>query len=171
MEPNHKNNLGRLSLAQSGATRLSSIYSLVTTAFLWGLALLVLLTLGDALSELAYILIVIGALSSLQILWRGIDSIACYERGVIVRKFSKSRQILYSDIAGVEFLAVPRYRYGIYVGTTSHFEIIPRVENPVKVQIWGSKKDGQRIANIVQLILTANPDAQLLKIRGVDGFN
>jgi len=89
---------------------------------------------------------------------------------VIVRKFLKSRIILHSDIAGVEFLPVAKYRYGIYEGTTTHFEIIPRVEKPVKVQIWGSKQDGQRITNIVQLILTANPDAQLLKIRGVD-FN
>jgi hypothetical protein len=90
---------------------------------------------------------------------------------VIVRKFLQSRTILHGDIAGVEFLAVAKYRSGIYEGTTSHFEIIPRVENPVKLQIWGSKQDGQRIGNIVQLILTANPDAQLLKIRGVDNFN
>jgi len=47
---------------------------------------------------------------------------------------------MYSDIAGVEFLAVPKYRSGIYEGTTAHFEIIPRVENSVKVEIWGSKK-------------------------------
>jgi len=40
----------------------------------------------------------------------------------------------------------------------------------VKIRIWGSREDSQRIGSIVQLILTANPDAQLLKIRGVDDF-
>jgi hypothetical protein len=169
--PNAKIALGRLLISQSGATRFSSIYSVVVTALCWGLALLILLTrLRDELSYLPHILIAIGALSLLKILWRGIDLIACYEHGMIVRKFLKSRTIMHSDIAGVEFLAVAKYRSGIYEGTTSHFEIIPRVENPVKVQIWGSKRDGQRIARIVQQILTANPDAQLLKIRGVDNF-
>jgi hypothetical protein len=77
---------------------------------------------------------------------------------------------MHNDIAGVEFLAAAKYRYGIYAGTTSHFEIFPQVENPVKVQIWGSQRDAERITSIVQLILTANPNAQLLKIRGVDDF-
>lgn len=166
-----KTALGRLLISQSGATRFSSIYSVAVTALCWGLALLTLLMhLRDELSYLPHILLAIGTLSLLKILWRGIDLIACYEHGMIVRKFLQSRTIMYSDISGVEFLAVPKYRSGIYEGTTSHFEIIPRVENPVKFQIWGSKRDGQRIASIVQQILTANPDAQLLKIRGVDNF-
>ena len=163
--------LGRLLISQSGATRFSSIYSVVVTALWWGLALLILLTsLRNELSYIPYILIAIGAFSLLKILWRGIDLIACYEHGMIVRKLLRSRTIMYSDIAGVEFLAVAKYLSGIYAGTTSHFEIIPRVENPMKFQIWGSKRDGQRITAIVQQILTANPDAQLLKIRGVDDF-
>lgn len=169
--PTAKPALGRLLISQSGATRFSSIYSIVITALWWGLAFLILLTrLRDELSYVPLILIAIGALSLLKILWRGIDLIACYEHGMIVRKFLKSRTIMYSEIAGVEFLAVAKYHSGIYEGTTSHFEIIPQVEKPVKVQIWGSKRDGQRIASIVQHILTANPNAQLLKIRGVDNF-
>jgi len=161
--------LGRLLIIQSGATRFNSIYSIALTTVCWAFAFLFLLTSpGDELSFVAYILIATGALPLLNILRHRMEWIACYERGVIVKKFLKSRTIMYSDIAGVEFLAVPKYRSGIYEGTTAHFEIIPRVENSVKVEIWGSKKDGERIANIVQLILAANPDAQLLKIRGYD---
>lgn len=109
MEPNPRNVLGRLLLAQSGATRLSSICSVVVTALCWGPAFLILFTrLRDELSYLPHILIAVGALSLLKILWRGIESIACYEHGVIVRRFLQSRTILHSDIAGVEFLAVSK---------------------------------------------------------------
>jgi hypothetical protein len=170
--PNPKIQLGRLLVSQSGATRFSSTYSVMVTLLCWGLAFLILLTrLKDVLSYLPHILIAVGALSLLMILFRGIWSITCYERGIVVRKPLKSRTILHSDVAGIEFLAVAKYYSGIYEGTTSHFEIIPRVEDPVKVQIWGSKQDGQKIANIVQLILDANPDATLLKIRGFDNLN
>jgi len=163
--------LGRLLISQSGATRLSSIYSVVVTALCWGLASLTwLMRLPDVLSYVPLILFAIGALSLMTILWRRIKSIAVYERGVIVRKVLKSQTILHSDVAGIEFLAVANYRYGIYGGTTTHLEIIPRFENSVKIRIWGSREDGQRIGSIVQLILTANPHAQLLKIRGVDDF-
>ena len=168
---NARTALGRLLLSQSGATRFSSIYSVVVTALFWGLASLSwLMRLRDELSYLPLILFAIGALSLMTILWRRIKSISVYERGVIVRKVLKSQTILHGDVAGIEFLAVANYRYGIYKGTTTHLEIIPRFENSVKIRIWGSKHDGQRIGSIVQLILTANPDAQLLKIRGVDDF-
>jgi len=83
---------------------------------------------------------------------------------VIVRTGWKSRVVLHSEVAGIEFLAVPQYYKSIYQGTISHFEIIPCTEAPVRVRIWGSKRDGERIGQIVQLILQANPDAQLLNI-------
>ena len=163
--------LGRLLLSQSGATRLSSIYSVVVTALCWGLALLTwLMRLPDVLSYVPLILFAIGALSLMMILWRRMKSISVYERGVIVRKGLKSQTILQGDVAGIEFFAAPNYRYGIYGSTTTHLEIIPRFENSVKIRIWGSLQDAQRIGSIVQLILTNNPDAQLLKIRGVDDF-
>ena len=163
--------LGRLLISQSGATRLSSIYSVVVTALCWGLASLTwLMRLPDVLSYVPLILFAIGALSLMTILWRRIKSIAVYERGVIVRKVLKSQTILHSDVAGIEFLVAANYRYGIYTGKTTHLEIIPRFEDSVKIRIWGSVEDSQRIGSIVQLILTANPDAQLLKIRGVDDF-
>lgn len=164
---NAKTELGRLLISQSGATRLSSIYSVLVTALCWGLASFSWLV---RLRDLPPILITIGAFSLMTILWRRIKSISCYERGVVIRKFLQSQTISHSEIAGIEFLAVPRYHYGIYEGTTTHLEIIPRFEDSVKIRIWGSMQDGQRIGNIVQLILTANPDAQLLKIRGVDEF-
>ena len=168
---NARTALGRLLLSQSGATRFSSIYSVVVTALCWGLALLSwLMRLRDELSYLPLILFAIGALSLMTILWRRIKSISVYERGVIVRKVLKSQTILHGDVAGIEFLAVAKYHYGIYGGTTTHLEIIPRFEKSVKIRIWGSVEDGQRLGSIVQLILTANPDAQLLKIRGVDDF-
>jgi hypothetical protein len=163
--------LGRLLISQSGATRFSSIYSVVVTAFCWGLASLSwLMGLRDVLSYLPLILFAIGAFSLMTILWRRIKSISCYERGVIVRKPFKSHTISHSDVAGIEFLAAAKYHYGIYEGTTTHLEIIPRFANSVKIRIWGSMQDAQRIESMVQLILTANPDAQLLKIRGVDEF-
>lgn len=170
--PNTKSELGRLLISQSGATRLSSIYSVVITLLFWGLGSFLLLTVpGIELSYLPHILIAVGALSLLMILLRGIKSIACYERGVVVRQPFKSRTILHSDVAGIEFLAVAEYNSGIYQGTTSHFEIIPCVDNPVKIRIWGSRQDGQRVGSIVQFILSTNPDAQLLKIRGFDELN
>ena len=106
-----------------------------------------------------------------MILLRGIKSIECYERGVVVRQPFKSRTILHSDVAGIEFLAVAKYNSGIYQGTISHFEIIPCVDYPVKIRIWGSRQDSQRVGSIVQFILSTNPDAQLLKIRGLDELN
>ena len=127
----------------------------------------------DFRNELFYlplILFAVGVLFLLMILLRGIKSIACYERGVVVRQPFKSRTILHSDVAGIEFLAVEKY-FGLFQGTISHFEIIPRADNSVKIQIWGSSKDGQRVGSIVQFILSANPDAQLLKIRDVDELN
>lgn len=159
--------LGRLLLSQSGATRLSSMYSVVVTALCWGLASLSWLM---RLPGVPYILIATGALPLMTILWRRTKSISVYERGVIVRKLLKSQTILHSDVAGLEFLAAPDHRFSIYGGTTTHLEIIPRFENSVKIRIWGSMEDSFRIGSIVQLILTANPDAQLLKIRGVDDF-
>ena len=163
--------LGRLLISQSGATRFSSIYSIVVTAFCWGLALLSwLMRLPDVLSYLPHILIAIGAFSLMTILWRRIKSISCYERGVVVRKLLKSQTIPHSEVAGIEFLAEAKYHHSIYEVTTTHLENIPRYEDSVKIRIWGSMKDSQRIGGIVQLILTANPDAQLLKIRGVEEF-
>jgi len=126
--------------------------------------------LPDVLSYVPHILIATGALPLMTILWRRTKSISVYERGVIVRKLLKSQTILHSDVAGLEFLAAPDHRFSIYGGTTTHLEIIPRFENSVKIRIWGSMEDSFRIGNIVQLILTTNPDAQLLKIRGVDDF-
>ena len=167
-----KSELGRLLISQSGATRLSSIYSAITTLFCWGFGSLILLAgLGNELFYLPHILIAVGALSLAMILLRGIKSIECYERGLVVRQPFKSRTILHSDVAGIEFLAVAKYKYGIYQGTTSHFEIIPRVDDPVKLRIWGSSQDSQRVGSIVQFILSANPHAQLLKIRGLDEVN
>lgn len=158
-------------ISQSGATRLSSIYSVVVTALCWVLALLSwLMRLPDVLSYVPLILIAIGVLSLLMILWRRIKSISCYERGVIVTKLLKSQTISHGDVAGVEFLAVAKYHHGIYGGTTTHLEIIPQFENSVKIRIWGSRQDSERVGSIVQLILTANPNAQLLKIRGIDEF-
>jgi len=168
----HKNELGRLLISQSGATRLSSIYSVIITLLCWGLASLILLTgLRKELSYFPHILIAVGALSLLMILLRGIKSITCYEHGIVVRRPFESRTILHSDVAGIEFLAVAKYNSGIYQGTTSHFEVIPRIDNSVQIRIWGSKQDGQRIGSIVQFILAMNPDAKLLKIRGFDNFN
>jgi hypothetical protein len=165
-----KTELGRLLIMQSGATRSNSIYSIVLTTGCWVVGFPVLLmSPADELSVIAYVLIATGALPLLNLLWHRMQWIACYEHGLIVKKFLKSRTIMHSDIAGVEFLTLPSYRSGIYKGTTSHLEIMPRLEDSVKLDIWGSKKDGgERIANIVQVILTANPDAQLLKIRGYD---
>jgi len=164
-----KTELGRLLITQSGATLFNSIYSILMTTLCWVLGFLFLLTSpADELSLVAYILIAIGALPLLNLLRHRMVSIECYEGGLIVKKFLKSRTIMHADIAGVEFLALPKYRSGIYEGTTAHFEIMPRLEKTVKVEIWGSKKDAQRIANMVQVILAANPDAQLLKIRGYD---
>jgi hypothetical protein len=163
--------LGRLLISQSGATRFNSIYSVVVTALCCGLAWLSwLMRLPDVLSYVPHILIAIGAFSLLTILWRRINTISCYEQGVIVRKLLKSQTISHGEVAGIEFLAVTKPHYGIYEDTTTHLEIIPRFENSVKIRIWGSMQDAQRIESIVQLILTANPDAQLLKIRGVDDF-
>ena len=168
----HKSELGRLLISQSGATHLSSTYSVIIALLFWGLGFLFLLMdLRKELSYLALILFAVGVLSLLMILLRGIKSIACYERGVVVRQPFKSRTILHSDVAGIEFLAVAKYNSGIFQGTISHFEIIPRVDNPVKIRIWGSRKDGQRVGSIVQFILSTNPDAQLLKIRGLDELN
>jgi hypothetical protein len=170
--PNTKSELGRLLISQSGATHLSSIYSVIITLLCWGLGSFILLTgLRNELFYLSDMLIAVGALSLLMILLRGIKSIACYERGVVVRQPFKSRTILHSDVAGIEFLTVAEYKSGIYQGTTSHFEIIPCVDNPVKIRIWGSRQDGQRVGSIVQFILSTNPDAKLLKIRGFDELN
>jgi len=123
--------------------------------------------LRNELFSLTLILFAVCVLSLLMILLRGIKSIACYERGVVVRQPFKSRTILHSDVAGIEFLAVAKHT-GTFQGTISHFEIIPCVDKPVKIRIWGSRKDGQRVGSIVQFILSTNPDAQLLKIRGFD---
>ena len=161
--------LGRLLITQSGATRVNSIFSIVLTTGCWVVGFPLLLTSpADELLLIAYVLIATGALPLLNLLWHRMQWIACYEHGLIVKKFLKSRTIMHSDIAGVEFLTLPSYRLGIYKGTTSHLEIMPRLEDSWKVDIWGSKKDGETMANIVQVILTANPDAQLLKIRGYD---
>ena len=164
-----KTELGRLLITQSGATLFNTVYSTVLTTGCWIIGFPVLLTSpADDLTLIAYVLIATGALPLLNLLWHGMQWIECYERGVVVKKFLKTRSIMHRDIAGVEFLAQPTYRSGIYKGTTAHLEIMPRLEDSVKIDIWGSKKDGETMANIVQVILTANPDAQLLKIQGYD---
>ena len=157
--------LGRLVLHQSGATMLRLFWCCLFAFLCWGLALVVLLT--HVRVDLGYVfplvLIFLGVLSLLAIPLGRLKYIGCHERGLFIRRLWTSRTVLHKDIVAVQFLAVAKYNQGIYEGTICHFEIIPSVDNAVKLRIWGSKRDSLRIWSIVQVILKSNPDAKLLK--------
>jgi hypothetical protein len=161
LESASSDQLGKLLLRQTGATRLRTTIWLLATLLFFGLGLIFLFT---DLWELGLMLIAAGLLYVVAVLYGRLKSIECYENGVIVRKLVKSHTVLHQDVAAVQFLAVRKYSQGIYRGTISHFIIMPLLDKTVTIRIHGSRKDSERIWEIVQTVLTRNPDARLEEI-------
>jgi len=153
--------LGKLLLRQTGATRLRSTVWSVAALLFFGLGFVFLFT---DLRPLAIVPIAGGLLYMIAVLYGRLKSIECYEDGVIVRKLFKSHTVLHKDVAAVQFLAVRKYSQGLYQGTISHFTIMPMLDKTVTLRIHGSRKDSERIWAIVQTVLTRNPDARLEEI-------
>jgi hypothetical protein len=161
--------LGKVLLVQSGATKVRAFYALSASVVLWGVALILLLLPDSGLDIPAgfpFVLIAAGILFLLAFLFGYLKSVKCYERGVVVKNVWRSLSISFSDIAAMNCAAVHEYTNvssGIYWGTLFHFEIIPREEASIRLRLLGSKKDSNRLWNIVQIILKSNPDTKLLQ--------
>lgn len=157
--------LGRMIVHKSGATAFRSCALLLVSLMVFGLAIFILHTGGRANSEFLFSPIlwtVIGALLLLATLYGRLKAIDCYERGIVIKNLLKSQTILFEDIVVIRFLAIHRYYFLFYSGTVCYFEITPRVERSVRVNILGSENDSHQIWKIVQIILRLNPDAKLL---------
>ena len=158
LENSSSPNLGKLLLLQPGATKLRTTVWLLAALLFFGLGFIFLFT---ELWELGLWLIGVGLLYVIVVLYGRLKSIECYENGVIVRKLFKSQIVLHKDVAAVQFLAVRKYSRGLYHGTISHFTIMPRLDKTMTIRIHGSRKDSERIWEIVQTVLARNPDARL----------
>ena len=159
LESASSTDLGRLLLRQTGATKLRTTVWLLAAVLFFGLGVVVLFT---DLWELGLALIGVGLLYVIAVLYGRLKSIECYENGVIVRKpFNKSLIVLHKDVAAVQFLAVRKFSRGLYQGTISHFTIMPMLDKTVTLRLHGSRKDSERVWEIVQTVLTRNPDARL----------
>ena len=161
LESSSSDQLGKLLLRQTGATRLRSTVWLLAALLFFGLGFVFLFT---ELWELGIALIAVGLLYVVVVLYGRLKSIECYENGVIVRKLFKSHIVRHKDVAAVQFLAVRKYSRGLYQGTISHFTIMPMLDKTVTIRIHGSKKDSERVWEIAQTVLARNPDARLEEI-------
>lgn len=164
---------GKVLIVQSGATKIRAFYAIGSAVLLWCVALFLLLlpdsglnVRADAPAGLALVLIATGIFFLLAFLFGYLKSVKCYERGVVVKNVWRSLSISFSDIAAMNCAAVHEYTNvssGIYWGTSFHFEIIPREEASIRLRLLGSKKDSNRLWNIVQIILNSNPETKLLQ--------
>ena len=154
--------LGKLFLRQTGATMFRSILWSLAAAVCLGVGLVLFVLASDSVSIYFPLFpILMGLLCLVSIPFGRIKLIECYEKGVIVRKLFKTSTVLHKDLAAVQFLAVRRYSQGIYLGTISHFTIMPMLDKTINIRIHGSRRDGDRIWTIAQTILRLNPDARL----------
>lgn len=163
MNAENDTKLGRLLVSQSGATLVKLFITLTLSLLCWGLAVILLVKFSQKNKSLAIALLFLGSFAVLAYLFEYLESIKCYERGIVIRK----RTVLFNDIAAIEYLAIYKYTNGIYNGTVCHFEVIPKINNSVKIIISGSKRDDVRMQRIVQIILRSNPAIQRLKVRGL----
>jgi hypothetical protein len=165
VDPNAHARLGTLLLFQSGATLFRSLTAGVVCLFFWGVALLLAVSnfRAEVSFEFLIALVAIGTLFLAALLFGYLKSVTCYERGVVVRNVWKSQSVLFSEVVAIQYLAVHKYTNGIFEGTVCHFEIIPAVEDAIRVRILGSKRDSNRLWKIVEIILRANPEAKLLE--------
>jgi len=161
LESASADHLGKLLLRQTGATRLRTTVWLLAALLCFALGFVFLFT---DLRLLAIVPIAGGLLYVIAVLYGRLKSIECYENGVIVRKPFKSHTVLHKDVAAVQFLAVRKYSQGLYQGTISHFTLMPLLDKTVTVNIYGSRKDSERIWAIAQTLLARNPDARLEEI-------